>query len=1837
MTKRDPLTLPDPENSAETAVVPASETVPAEAIFLPAEETVPANAAETPADEPYFSEETATEAETVRLDPSESATLELSYVPAISLAQQQNNYPVIHELKIGNPTSEDLRDLTCVISAAPEIFPPLELHISAVDAGEEIAVIEPKLLLNYAALSAISDTTAGTMTVKLVSESGMQLLRKSFPIAVYAPDQWTGTDETPEHLASFVTPNLDVVSVLMGAVAKELERATGSAAIQGYQADKTRVYEICAAIYRAIQSLGIRYSNPPSSFGTPGQRIRFADAVCRYRLGTCLDLALLFASVMESCGLHPVILIQSGHAYVGCHLKKYYFPDIPMDDLQAIRKLVELDEFAVIETTCVCEDISFAEAENIARTRNLTADDDFIFAIDVVRARNSGIRPLPLQRDSGAIEPEEPEKAPKALTTEQKRALRREIDFAELSAAGTTKLDGRLGRWRQKLLDLSLRNRLLNVRDTHQFISLVCADVTRLEDKMAANQTLELRPIAELLSGKDVHDISSPRASELSTEIRELLESELEQQRLWTLLSEEEMKRRLTALYRQSRTDLEESGVNTLFLGIGFLEWKTSPREDASFLAPILLMPVRLLRRSMAENIKVVRLDEDTVINVTLLELLRQEHGLSIPGLNPLPTDDSGVDVARVLQIFRQAILKMKGWEVREEARIGLFSFGKFIMWNDLANRADALREHPIVNHLISGGGTFDDGVEIFPPEKIGENLDPAQLFCPMNADSSQLAAVRYSELGKNFVLHGPPGTGKSQTITNIIAHNLALGRRVLFVSEKKAALDVVHSRLCAVGLRPFCLELHSNKAGKSDVMKQFAEALDVAAGTEPADWAGTVAALERSREELNVYVTELHREYPNGLSAHACFSYLMKRGEDAPAANFAVECDCLEQSREALRSLREAAAAIPSAFEGTTPCGREAFRMLAPAEWTPAFEKELSAEARRAEESARAFDAALRAFAEIFALNPDALPPEKIDAVPAFAELLKSPANVPATFFADAFPQTEKFLRELRETAARRDAFAGKLSAFRTEKLPELDCDGAEQKIRETREKFVLARIFAERAFLRELADLKKRGGGKLTLGELENSLGDIRGYCAEKAAFDAASARAAELLGARWNNGNPDWASVSAALERASKLRAAAENLVGAGTPACAEIFAKFAELLPDAETRFAAGTPASKTLNALTDAAADSSEKKNAFAERFAPAAAEEKIPPAEFAERLRRIPENIRELRRGLLYLKKRYAAETCGLRPALEALERGDVPAGAFPECAEAALRQTMLDRILSAVPALSGFVGENRNAEIRRFRELDDRYVELSAKIVFARLAARVPRQSLGSKQQDAELGILKRECEKRARQKPVRQLLELIPTIVPALKPCFLMSPLSVAQYLSPENAAFDLVVFDEASQIPVWDAIGAIARGKQLIVVGDPKQMPPTNFFQKNQNEDAADDNDADDAAEEETSPDDDMESILDECLAAGIFSAHLNWHYRSRHESLIAFSNRHYYGGRLLTFPSARGGNALGVRFEYVPDGIYDRRGKRTNPREAERLVEYVFARIADPAQREKSMGVVTFSQAQKNLIEDIFERERAKHPELEAFFSDANTEPFFVKNLENVQGDERDVILFSVGYAPDKTGAMSMNFGPLNRQGGERRLNVAVTRAKEQVVVFSSIRAAQIELSRTSAVGAAHLRCFLDYAEKGLRLLPQQSGSESDANDGLAGTIAAFLKERGFAVKRDVGSSGVRIDVAVLHPQRPNEYLLGVLCDGSAYRRRRTTRDRDHLCESVLKSLGWKIFRAWTLDWAFEREYAEAALIQALEDALRESAEKNAAAVPALPAPEESRELVPARKK
>lgn len=519
-----------------------------------------------------------------------------------------------------------------------------------------------------------------------------------------------------------------------------------------------------------------------------------------------------------------------------------------------------------------------------------------------------------------------------------------------------------------------------------------------------------------------------------------------------------------------------------------------------------------------------------------------------------------------------------------------------------------------------------------------------------------------------------------------------------------------------------------------------------------------------------------------------------------------------------------------------------------------------------------------------------------------------------------------------------------------------------------------------------------------------------------------------------------------------------------------------------------------------------------------------------------------------------------------------------------------------IDAVLSNSPILSAFNRISQDKAISVFSEKDVEQFEINKAKIRAKLSSMRP--SLDMIASGSALSVLLREGEKKRKQKSIRSLLMETGELVQLIKPCFLMSPLSVSTFLAPNSVHFDVVIFDEASQIFPQDAIGAIYRANQLIVVGDSKQMPPSNFF--NATLEIEDDYD------EEIGDITDFESILDLC-SSSMQQLRLRWHYRSRYEQLIAFSNKNFYDSDLVTFPSSKvDAPGIGVDYYHV-EGIFDRKA-HVNHKEAEFVVDLIYKNIDKYPNR--SLGVVAFSVAQQDLIDKLLSNRRQNTPEKEYFFNSNDKEPFFIKNLETVQGDERDTIIFSVAYGKDLQGRLLHNFGPLNRVGGERRLNVAVTRAKCNVQLVSSMHYTDIDLKHTSAEGAKLLREYLDYAENGSialeRMISVRPFEQFDSDFELE--VCEYLRSKGFTVDAQVGCSGFRIDLGLKLPDS-SDYVLAIECDGATYHSSKNARDRDRLRQEILERMGWNFYRIWSTDWFRNKSYEQLRLLEAATDAVK----------------------------
>ncbi|HZW09457.1 MAG TPA: DUF4011 domain-containing protein, partial [Phycisphaerales bacterium] len=762
--------------------------------------------------------------------------LAVEMCPRVSFALQQNRLPLVGRVSLTNTGTAALEELRVRIALANGEAAPWEQLVARIGPGETYSLEPRELRLDPARLAARTERERTDLVVRVETAGGVAELRE--PVDLLPFDHWGGLSPCPEMLAAYVTPNHPAVAAIL-ARAREVLRARGEPdAIDGYQSgSRTRAALLAETCFAALAQADLGYINPPASFERAGQRVRLADQVVRDRLGTCLDLALLLAAVWEQAGLNPLILLFEDHALPAVWTHDEHFHEPVVDEVERVRKGIELGELVAAEATVLTHaERSFGAAVSAGAKRLAGAQG--VHAVDIRTARGMGVRPLPLRVAEGgsSLAPEAvaalAAELPAARLTAVELAERAEAMRPESGAAGSAgdRPTERIDRWKRKLLDLSLRNRLLNFRETNRSLELIAPDLAALEDGLAEGGTFDIlpRPARE----EQTHGRDS-RATWLHA-----------------TASEAETARKLLELYRAARSSIEETGANVLFLALGMLHWYEVPGAEAARRAPLILLPVTLVRRPAggAYRYRVELTSEPLRPNITLLEKLRVDFGIDVRGLGELPEDERGLDVPLILRRFREAVRDVARWEVAESAHLGLFSFNKFLMWHDLQQHRDRLREQRLVRHLVErpddgfGGGPFTEAAT------LDSELAPGELLCTRDADSSQLVAVRSAGEGRTFVLEGPPGTGKSQTIANIVADAVGRGRRVLFVAEKLAALSVVRRRLEQDGLGPFCLELHSAKASKKEVLRQLGEALDAAREAEPAAWRATCEDLAAAR-----------------------------------------------------------------------------------------------------------------------------------------------------------------------------------------------------------------------------------------------------------------------------------------------------------------------------------------------------------------------------------------------------------------------------------------------------------------------------------------------------------------------------------------------------------------------------------------------------------------------------------------------------------------------------------------------------------------------------------------------------------------------------------------------------------------------------------------------------------------------------------------------------------------------------------------------------------------------------------------------------------------------------
>ena len=1348
-----------------------------------------------------------------------------------------------------------------------------------------------------------------------------------------------------------------------------------------------------------------------------------------------------------------------------------------------------------------------------------------------------------------------------------------------LTKSSTNKIEREFENLRKELLDLTLRNQLLNFKSRAKTISI------KNQSPINIFQTLVLQENKMYFTAnkKGKNEDKSSIWDHIPFDFSKFSEGD---KKLATDLTPNELQKRLYYINNQAKTMLQEQGYNILYLAVGFLEWIDNSKPKQSNQAPLILIPVSMQRRKIGESFNLEWTGEDIQTNISLKAKLL-ENGIELPDFE---FKKYGEVIDHYISNVKRAVSRMDDWKVNNNIALGFFSFTKFVMYNDLNPESWADNVDLTKNELIQAifNPTKND-IEAFKEEDIDSQLDYQSMYQVLDADSSQIAAIQDVKAGRNLVVEGPPGTGKSQTIVNLIAELLAEGKSVLFVSEKMAALEVVKDRLSGVGLGKFVLELHSHKTRRKKFLKDLEKSTKVRA-VDTLNIDQTIRKLETLKKQLDNYASVIHKPlFAVNLSAFQLYG-LKESADDhfsrkqmiMPLVRFkSPETVTLKELDDITLDL-ESVAELYQTISKENPWSKCSPKSLLPADLREiemlindtltALDNFLVERGRvydiygiKKPDTLNEFEKSLSAFDIIKSQNS-----ELID-----AKILKSGAWDKNND--DAYRLINE-LENYQKTAGILDKFNGNIY--------HADIDRLIYELNELSHKKL--RFFKNKQHI----ELVERYYVMPVKGSISNIIDDLtkaKHAILLKRNLEANESLAKKYYGDYWylNANVNDLKAIAQWMNQFSALTN--EGIFSQNT---VDILSKdLFDINPERDLidYIDSGEEFANVLERLKSKLNPRS--KLIFKKGFKDVSFEE------WQTQLYNWRGQLSSLHLWSQYLNTKNSLKGTTSELFVESIEKRNIKKDDIKALVEGNFADSLLNILFVENKDLATFIGELHENRIKEFKDLDKKILILNRKRIFHKLNSNIP-QIFGATE-NPQAKVLAGEFTRKSGHLPVRKLLEKAGGMIKQIKPCFMMSPLSVAQYLDPTNEElqFDVVIFDEASQVKPEDALGAFMRGKTAVVMGDTQQLPPTSFF----------DQMASGESDEEEATSLDMESILHLCKLSFPVKM-LKWHYRSRHESLISVSNKEFYDNDLLVYPSpSHNDSDLGLKFHYNPNTAYDRGSSSANPKEAEDVVEAIFDHF-DRYGDTKSLGVGTFSVAQKNAILERLEEKRRERPELESLFSENKDERFFVKNLETIQGDERDVILISVGYGFDNERKMSLNFGPLNQDGGERRLNVLITRAREKCVVFSNFKASSMKLTSNPPHGVRALREFLEYAEN---LTMGNHTNDEYTKEPFEDAIASFLQENGYQVDKQIGCAGFRVDLAIVDEENPGKYILGITTDGKMYASSKVARDRDRLREQVLEGLGWKLYHLWSTDWYRNRDLGRKKLLDFVEKSISQT--------------------------
>ena len=1654
---------------------------------------------------------------------------------------------------VENLGHEDLKKFYITCSSSSQFLVGLEdVKISgnanSVDSSSSIFKRSVYLGLNQSSFKGLNEDSFETLTATLFSSDGQEISSKKLDITLRPMDFWNGN---PQTLPVFIERNSQKVKELAKNVSSSLELLSGDQSLVAYQRNsETEVLKQCAAVYSALQEQKLIYSEPQPGEAVSGQRIRSCNEILLNKTATCLDTTLLYCALAEYIGLHPIICLVPGHAFAGVWLQENgMFESVVHDDPADItQNCVQTNQrICVVETTALTANppVSFETARAIALNKAEACDS--IRIVDVHQARLQRIRPLPqetLDADGKVIFEEDPEFEHFVnLTSEIENYQLGE--YEQFDNSPKTKIEY----WQRKLLDFSTRSPLINMKITSSAVQILHPRIDTLEDELNSSSSFSLIPNPLVASDINLQNEAIVRANS------ELLLKYSADHKLATAENEKDLAKKLVTISRKVQRDLSETGVNPLYLAVGHIEW-TDTQSIVPLRAPVILYPVNLTRKNRNEFQLSLRDDEEPQLNFSIFEKFRNEFKYQTTlSYENLPKDENGLDIRKIFAIIQEEIRRQPRWHLIESCVLGLFSFDQFIMWNDLRKKTDALTNNKVVASLVKGELSYE-------PNEIPtvEDDDFINQIVPISCDETQLQAVKASACDNSFILQGPPGTGKSQTITAMVINAISHGKKVLFVAEKMAALQVVYRNLKQLGISDYLLELHSTKVTKSHLIEQMSIALDRANLSQNTN--NSVSnQIKKIDEELSQYVKILHRKTSNGLSL-----YEMINRFEALRKEKLVDLDYYQIKSVSLAELEEVdfnLKGLKRNLEKFNPVQESPFRYI---EAQNIAEEDLPVIRQEVKEVLQGLKKLLSSIESLsqelgYKLN-SSFDLETVNQITELTTYAKGLYDIrfPSEMLNVDDNELALAWRRIKDYQELKKKFNEELNGKWNIDVLDLDIPSLLMQWNVCKDGLFKGKQRKE--LISRLDSFSTEGG--INKDNIEKELRSLN----KAASLQKEISKAKEGLPTKY-----------LALADLSSDGAAVETAI-ASYKKCAlkvskKLFLDFEEVLEtDYYSRLYQKINSLVELKNLGISGQSSLDK---LAQKIGLSVEAKGLPLEKLCgvlEVYERETSNIFEWCR--CNLMRQWFADKPYSQHFVACVVNGQACKKAYEELL-ASYFKVQIEHCIRENPELNRYSKDSFEEMISELSEAEEKFRDQLQKALPARIERALENVTAG-KNAFASKQEIQKFISSNGKRRSIRSLFSTCADYISDICPCWLMSPMSVSQFLEPGKQLFDVVVMDEASQIQTCKAIGAIARGKNLIVVGDSKQMPPTSFFVKTLSDD--------DEYSVEYERMKDLDSILDDCETIGLPSTRLNWHYRSNNESLIAFSNRKYYNHRLKTYPSTDFESKVKL---IQLKGYYQPGDKEPNPFEAEAIVNSIQKKLKDPKEKNNSIGVITFNEKQQNLIikklDELFERNRSL---AKAAYWDQNEidcpKKLIVKNLENIQGDERDTIMLSVTFGKTKAGRFVKNFGPIGKIGGEKRLDVAFSRAKKKMEVYTVINVDEFKSEVLNSRGSKDLRDFLVYASN-----KEHLEMDLDNNDRIKEEIASFLNKNGYDCLCNVGLSDFRIDVAIKNPKNVNKFFCGIMLDGDNLVTSKLSNDRFVLRRDVLKARNWKLIQVRSIDW------------------------------------------------